>query len=650
MIFTREDILKIQNALIQLGRKDSEFKEANTPLNSDDYIAILQDGINKKVSINNLLSTLGLLKKDDFINVSDRYDEYYIQLSEAITIIANNKRKKGLVITFQDINGRWRIYQFIDEVSNFIKTEYWKDLFDFKYPIVNSILPDEEDLTLTYPNVEGNSFIQLKDKEYNPDNFSGLGHVILRKNLVEVNDPQTGKSRGIINFLYQDMINKENTIYEIKYDFDLNGQTITIPNNSSLELKGGSIINGFIIFNTQGVITLSPNKSFEEQLIAKNCVYNINNVFNLGGKAIQLPEQITLNFNGGNVVNGTLLSNYNSKIINIPKGLDILGRIFNENDQEISIKGDVIHRTTQLLFPIQNLDFTPEHSWIYDNNYINKCVRNAYKVGITQCYVDLTFDFENGEYQMTNRYASLGTEGPSDELFIKLLKMQGIFSSIVGLRFNVSGANDTPNDMPKYKELILQKLNYYKSNGLNFERVYIANERQDMVERVKEFIPYLIDIAQSIRQLGYTPCINPANYYLMTRVDPQLWSYLEPSFNSYPTITYLDDKAQYSKELSNCIKQQLKLWHPIWNGKYSIQTIGICESGTNSKSKALRFPGESTGSILGDNWPYAKQLFYNIWADLIQEYTPKYYGVWYIESFDQENLDALYNIFMYKFK
>lgn len=238
MIFTREDILKIQNALLQLGRKDSEFKDANTPLNSDDEITILQDGINKKVSINNLLSTLGLLKKDDFINVSDRYDEYYIHLSEAITIIANNKRKKGLVITFQDIDGNWRIYQFIGELSNFIITDYWKDLHDFKYPIINTVLPDEEDLTLTYPNIEGNSFIKLKDKEYNLDNFSGLGKVILRKNIVEVEDPTYGKITK--NILYQDMINKSNTIYVIQYDFTL-GENITIPDNCILDFNGGSI-------------------------------------------------------------------------------------------------------------------------------------------------------------------------------------------------------------------------------------------------------------------------------------------------------------------------------------------------------------------------------------------------------------------------
>lgn len=235
MTFTREDILKIQNALLQLGRKDSEFKDADTPLNSNDYIAILQDGINKKVSINNLLSTLGLLKKDDFINVSDRYDEYYLQLSEAITLIANNKRKKGLVITFQDLQGNWKIFQFNGELNNFINTNYWKDLFDFKYPIINTILPDEEDLTLTYPNIEGNSFIKLKDKEYNSRDFSGLGRIILRKNLVNE-----------VNTLTQAMVNKSDTIYIIQYDFTLN-ENITIPANCILKFEGGSLSGAYTI-------------------------------------------------------------------------------------------------------------------------------------------------------------------------------------------------------------------------------------------------------------------------------------------------------------------------------------------------------------------------------------------------------------------
>lgn len=259
MIFTREDILKIQNALLQLGRKDSEFKDANTPLNSNDEIAILQDGINKKVSINNLLSTLGLLKKDDFINVSDRYDEYYIQLSEAITIIANNKRKKGLVITFQDLQGDWKIFQFAGELNNFSNTNYWKDLFDFKYPIVNSILPDEEDLTLTLPNEDNNSFIKLKDKEYDTTNFSGMGTKIIRKNIIEITQDDGTIKR--INYLSPDIFNSENTIYVIKHDFTLN-EDITIPDNCVLKFDGGSISGAHTLTGTNTVISETINKIF----------------------------------------------------------------------------------------------------------------------------------------------------------------------------------------------------------------------------------------------------------------------------------------------------------------------------------------------------------------------------------------------------
>lgn len=52
-----------------------------------------------------------------------------------------------------------------------------------------------------------------------------------------------------VNLLTQSMINKENTIYVIKYDFDLNGQTITVPESCILEFDGGSFSNGSIVWN-----------------------------------------------------------------------------------------------------------------------------------------------------------------------------------------------------------------------------------------------------------------------------------------------------------------------------------------------------------------------------------------------------------------
>lgn len=48
------------------------------------------------------------------------------------------------------------------------------------------------------------------------------------------------------NILTQDMINQPNTIYEIRYDFDLNGGTINVPENCTLKFEGGSLNNGFI--------------------------------------------------------------------------------------------------------------------------------------------------------------------------------------------------------------------------------------------------------------------------------------------------------------------------------------------------------------------------------------------------------------------
>lgn len=92
-----------------------------------------------------------------------------------------------------------------------------------------SLTTDEEDTT----NV--NNKIKFADREYDPNGFSGLGRKILRKNI------QGGK-----NILTQDKINRENTVYIIRYDYDLNNTLINIPNNVTLKFEGGSFKNGTI--------------------------------------------------------------------------------------------------------------------------------------------------------------------------------------------------------------------------------------------------------------------------------------------------------------------------------------------------------------------------------------------------------------------
>ena len=249
MFFSREDILKIQKALTELSIKDSEMPEAYTPFNIDDTISIVQKGYNKKISVKEFIDQLQYIKKeDDFVNITDTYDESFITLEEAIQLIPEVKRKKGLVITFQDTDGNWQMYQFRGELNQWNVTGAWKDLYDFEEYIVNSVLPDEEDLTKVLVDSKGNYAAKLKDRAYDPENFSGLGRVILRKNIIEVEDPEYGIVKK--NILQQDMINQANTIYEIRYDFNLNNQTITIPEGCVLDFQGGSLHNGTLGFNS----------------------------------------------------------------------------------------------------------------------------------------------------------------------------------------------------------------------------------------------------------------------------------------------------------------------------------------------------------------------------------------------------------------
>lgn len=113
--------------------------------------------------------------------------------------------------------------------------------------------PDEEDLTSE--NQGGTDVLKFKDKAYNSALYSGLGRTYLRKNIVTLEG--TGK-----NVLTQAMVNTANTIYHIQYDYDLNGQTITLPAGCVLEFDGGSVKNGTLVGSGTKIIA-SDGKIFD---------------------------------------------------------------------------------------------------------------------------------------------------------------------------------------------------------------------------------------------------------------------------------------------------------------------------------------------------------------------------------------------------
>lgn len=80
--------------------------------------------------------------------------------------------------------------------------------------------PDEEDLT------SENGLLKFKNRS----SLDGIGYVILRKNIP-----------------LADQINLPNTIYEIRYDFDLGGSTLNIESGCILDFRGGSLNNGTLV-------------------------------------------------------------------------------------------------------------------------------------------------------------------------------------------------------------------------------------------------------------------------------------------------------------------------------------------------------------------------------------------------------------------
>lgn len=94
-------------------------------------------------------------------------------------------------------------------------------------------LADDEDIESVGQDLK---VLKFADRAYNPDRFSGKGYKIFRRNIID------GK-----NILTQEMINQPDTIYEIRYDFDLDGAEISIPEGCILKFNGGRFLNALNI-------------------------------------------------------------------------------------------------------------------------------------------------------------------------------------------------------------------------------------------------------------------------------------------------------------------------------------------------------------------------------------------------------------------
>lgn len=258
MFFTQEDYRKIEKWLLANSVKDTEFAGASLPLKGNETVAFVQDGKNVNVLLKDLIEQIFLLGVSDFLNVTDKYGESRISLTQAIQLIPYKSRKIGQVITFLDEDGEWKLFQFQGErVNQWNNATLWVDLIK---RIQGISIIDSEDITATVDNLNQTS-LTFADKNYNTTDYSGLGRIYLRKNIVKVEDPVTGNTITM-NLLQQSMISKENTIYILQYDYNLNKQTLSVPSGSVLVFEGGSISTGTLSGNNT-IIIAEPYNIFK---------------------------------------------------------------------------------------------------------------------------------------------------------------------------------------------------------------------------------------------------------------------------------------------------------------------------------------------------------------------------------------------------
>lgn len=251
MHFTQEDYRKIEAWLYQRTVKDTEFPSAD-PLDGTEMVPILQNNKNKTIGLNDFVKQVADMKLPDFYNVTVNSKRPYLTLKEAVSLVPVKQRKLGLTITYHNEYGNWLIYQFKgDSLNQWDSLNYWNNII--QQAIEEFVLyPDEEDITGVR---DGNrTFLKFKNREYNPEEFSGMGMIILRKNLVGTAACSIDDEDHLNNILTQDMINQENTVYIVQYDFDLDGKVISIPKGCTLWFQGGSINNGTMYLQETAIL------------------------------------------------------------------------------------------------------------------------------------------------------------------------------------------------------------------------------------------------------------------------------------------------------------------------------------------------------------------------------------------------------------
>lgn len=495
---------------------------------------------------------------------------------------------------------------------------------------VSSLSPvDEEDLTRSY-NDNGRSVTKFADRSYSPQNFSGNGYKILRKNIKPVSIAVTKivvssvpTSDGYMSFIingvesHVDVVTSSDTTTDkvadkiaaklsetmTEYEVSKYSSTITLTRKFGGEVSTAS---SFSAVNTGASCSITDSTKKELRNIITpimmnqpNIIYEIRYDFDLNGETIEVPNDCILKFEGGSIKNG-IISAFVIKTnkFSFDKTCKIYGKIY-VNEEEYTTYGEKINRKFVLVHTISN-------------NYLDSITRgicDARKVSINDfAYIIQKYDLDNDTLELTKSIIS--TYKP----YIHFIKIH--------LQVN----SENIEKIKKQIELIISLAPMVKY-------ITISNEDEDYCKSenggkiLAEFARYLK--TKYNRKIGISCNFNYKNIYSELKNELDAIGY-----NLYPSLPFSND-IQYIRDIGeHCIDFD--------SGYYELRTamqekeVFITESGVDCYKESIMAPAawdlyNSIKLHVDTNSDYT-----SIWYDCVLENYRKFnipiVSIWYGEQ------------------
>lgn len=412
---------------------------------------------------------------------------------------------------------------------------------------ISSLSPvDEEDLTRSFDD-NGRSVTKFADRSYSPQNFSGKGYKILRKNIkpvslvvTEIVVSSVPTSDGYLAFIingietHVDVVALTDITTEkvatkiasklaesmVEYEVSQNASTITLTR------KFGGTVSTPSSFSAVGTgVSCSVKDSSKTKLRnlitpaminEPNTIYEIRYDFDLDGESIEIQEGTVLKFEGGILRNGTITA---FKIY--------LEKCSKENFHDIEFIGipyiDNNECTTKLDVVDRNILFQASVPFTSSLQDIIECVEPARDLGINH------FQYiPNPEAKTADKQIEI----------IEKLKLH-----ITSIKTH----NFSPDFMEWFNNVAIPIVKRYE----DIKYVYINNESRENVSDPNTY-PFLIEIVNKLHSIRNNIKVGVSTNYHPSAIAKPLYEVLDCiGINYYPRFPYLLEKTTLDTFIKN---------------------------------------------------------------------------------------------------